>query len=298
MKFFTLIAALFITVGAFAQLETVKILTVGNSFSNDATAYLPEMFKAGKKNFEVLRLASLGGHSLAQHLGYAEAAEADPFDPKGRPYVGKKQSLQEILQSRSWNFITIQQVSAQSPFIETYEPAEKLVAIIKKYAPKAEVVMQETWSYRSDSKWLAEKKMTEKEMYDKLHAAYTETANKLGIRLIPTGTAFQAALNDPLWGFKLSDKDPKTLKPGESKGDYHSLQVGYAWRKNKDTGVEELKFDPNHSSIYGRFLGAAVWYEFFCGDVEANTFVPKGINPEEAHLLRKIAAETVRNMKK
>src|SRR5262245_48343413 len=64
------------------NVETVKILTVGNSFANDSVAYLEAIAKAAGKQAIVFR-ANLGGHSLEQHVGYINAFEKDPADPKG-----------------------------------------------------------------------------------------------------------------------------------------------------------------------------------------------------------------------
>jgi hypothetical protein len=307
-KTFMLLVALGLTVTGLFAADTalvdnavpVKILTVGNSFSNNSCKYLPDMFKDSGVNVLLDRSGALGGHSLSRHLAYAEKWEVDPNDPAGRPYSteidGKKVKvgLQDLLKKEAWNFITIQQVSHQSPDLATYEPAEKLVAIIKKYAPQAEIVMHETWSYRADSPWLKKNNMTEREMYEKLHAAYQATAAKLGLRVIPVGTAFQAALQSPEWGCKLDEScDPAKLVHPNLPKDYRSLQVGYYWKKDKD-GAWTLGCDPNHASKYGEYLGGAVWYEFFLGGVEGNSFVPAGVGDDETAILQNIAAETVR----
>ncbi len=64
------------------EAQPVKVLTVGNSFADDACALLPDLAKAGGKDLFLVR-ANLGGHSLAQHVGYLQAYEANADDPKG-----------------------------------------------------------------------------------------------------------------------------------------------------------------------------------------------------------------------
>lgn len=278
----------------------IKILTVGNSFSNNATTYLPQMFKSGHNRFKVDRSASLGGHGFDCHLNYVHKYDKDPKDIEGRPYnKGRRKniSLQEILASEKWDFVTIQQVSSKSPDAATFKDAIELYELIKKLAPSAEVLLHETWSYREDSLWLKEHDYTEKQMYDLLHRNYIALAKKLGLRVLPTGAAMQLAINSPEWNLKLSNKDSKTLKPDESMDDFRSLHVGYHWGFDEEDNKEILIFDPNHASNYGCFLGGAVWYEFFCGNVEKNNYCPHGIKRKEAAILRKIAAQAISNYK-
>lgn len=139
------------------------LLTIGNSFSNDATRLLPDLAKNAKtRRLEVRRWASLGGHSLKQHAGYLAAWRADPNDPKGRPYnvpediaPGKKADLATLLKALPWDVVTIQQLSSDSFRPETFFPyAEELAAAVREFAPTAKLVMQETWAYRPDDGWL------------------------------------------------------------------------------------------------------------------------------------------------
>src|SRR4051794_39766815 len=77
-----------------AQPKTVRLLTVGNSFSGNATQYLGAIAKAGGHTL-IHREASSGGFTMQQHWEKHEAAEKDPNDPKGR-YPDKK-TLRECL---------------------------------------------------------------------------------------------------------------------------------------------------------------------------------------------------------
>jgi hypothetical protein len=110
--------------------SSVKLLTIGNSFADNAIALLPELAKAGGKTITIFP-ANLGGHSLKQHAIYVQAFEADPNDPKGRAYKKRKDprtgkirdfSLREALQSEDWDVVNIQQVSNLSFKPDTYQP--------------------------------------------------------------------------------------------------------------------------------------------------------------------------------
>jgi hypothetical protein len=91
---------------------SAKVLTIGNSFADNACYYLPEIAQAGGKDLFVVK-ANLGGHSLAQHVRYFQTYEANPNNPDGSPYDtpdylsssnGKKINLKDLLQSKEWTY--------------------------------------------------------------------------------------------------------------------------------------------------------------------------------------------------
>lgn len=285
--------------------EPVKVLTVGNSFADDACALLPDMARAGGKNLLLVR-ANLGGHSLAQHVGYLQAYEANADDPKGSPYTApaylatpdqKKINLKAILTSKPWNFVTIQQVSNASFQEESYEPfAGILIGYIRKNAPTAEILIQETWAYREDHELFKDGKLSQQSMYDGLKAAYDKLAQRYGLRIIPSGDAYQAARKLPRWTFTFPDPkfDYSNPAPGALPDQHASLNVGWKWDKDKATGQPRFILDAKHSNLYGRFLISCVWYEVIFNDsVLGNPFVPSGMSPEDAALLRQVAHEAV-----
>jgi len=254
-----------------APRASVKLLTVGNSFADNSTHFLPELSKAGGKELILFR-ANLGGHSFQQHVEYIEAFEASPADPKGSPYqvkvdpVTQEQtdgvSLRAALQSAPWDVVTIQQVSHLSPQYETYQPhAKTLVDYIRKYAPQAQILIQETWAYPEDCPRYSDPKLlylqNPEVMYQNVKAAYTQLSVDTGLGLIPVGDAFQAVLSGP-----------------------HPIRL-------------HNKADI-HANANGEFLGAAMFYEaIFRDSVLSNPYVPKGVTPEDAKRLREVAHKTV-----
>lgn len=277
--------------------QPLRLFLIGNSFSQNATRYLPQLAKAGGHEVVIGR-AEIGGAPLQTHWEAAAAHEANPDDPKGKPYLGK--SLSELLSAGTWDVVTIQQGSFVSSAIATYEPyAKNLRDYIQKLQPNAEVVMHQTWAYRADAakfgavrpNHLAE---NQNEMWEKSRKAYQATAKELGLRLIPNGDAFQAVNSDPKWGYK---KDPNydfanpvfPNLPDQT----HSLNEGYRWGTDK-AGAKVLNFDPNHANDAGCYLGGLVWYGFlFNESPEKLTFVPEGIPADFAAHLREVAWKTV-----
>lgn len=278
--------------------KTVRLLTVGNSFSGNATHYLGDLAKAAGDTL-ILRAASIGGSSFEVHWKKVEAYEKDPADKAGR-YTSK--SLKEELTSQPWDFITIQQASIKSHDVKTYRPCAGLLSdYIRKHAPKSTLMLHQTWEYRVDDPRFAVKQpkpgepKTQLEMYEGLKHAYATIAGELKVKLIPVGDAFHQANNNPKMGYKVDPKpfDQKSAKPGELPNQEHSLNVGWNWKKQKN-GKMTLSMDGHHANLAGEYLGGCVWYETLFGkSIEGNSFVPKGLDKQYARYLQAVAHRAV-----
>ena len=283
--------------------RTVRLLTIGNSFSANATKYLGDLAKADGNSL-VHRPIVVGGASLELHAGKMQANERDPKDKAGLYTNGR--SVKDELKADKWDFVTIQQASIKSHDLATYQPfATQLRDYVKLHAPQAELLMHETWEYRvDDSRFtkLSDKPgepKTQDEMYRMLSAAYSTVAKQLGVRLLPVGEAFHMVNNDAKWGFRApAPFDPKTLKAPALPDQTHSLNTGWQWKTGKD-GSKTLGMDGHHANVAGQYLGGCVWYEVMFGaDVTANKFVPAELDAEFARFLRETAHRAVSDSKK
>lgn len=282
--------------GTGASPRTMRFLSVGNSFSMNASAFATDIARAGG-NTLIYENAMIGGCSLEYHLELAAKYEANHDDPAGRPYpirvngTEKKFSLAELLRLEKWDYVSIQQYSYLSFRPDTFEPwGRELVAYIHKYAPQARILVHETWAYRADDP-LFTGGFTQADMYRKQHANYAQLAKDVGaVGILSVGTAFQNALEDPVWR-PAAKIDASLLKYPELPDERHSLNAGYWW--NKEKNPPEIGFDGHHASKLGCYLGGAVWCEYFFGDVRGNPFVPEGLNAADIAYLQKVAHETV-----
>ena len=281
--------------------KTVRLLTVGNSFSHNAVHYLGDLAKAGGDTL-VLKEDIVGGSSMEVHWQKVQAFEKDPADKLGR-YSGGK-SLKEDLTSGHWDVVTFQQASIKSHDLATYHPfAKELSDFIRHNAPNAKLVLHETWEYRVDDARFSAKSpkagepRTQDEMYQGLSSAYATVAKELNVPRLPVGDAFHLANHDPKWGYHPVPFNSKTAKEGELPDQTHSLNVGWKWKPGKD-GKPALSMDGHHASTAGEYLGACVWYEgLFNKSVENNTFVPPGLDPADAAYLRGVAHKAVQALK-
>jgi len=300
MKAFALIASLLFCVSSLAgEAKTVKLLTIGNSFSANATHYLGDLAKAGGHTL-VHQPLVIGGSSFQVHAEKAQKHEADPKDKAGLYTSGR--GLKENLVLQKWDYVTIQQASIKSHDFTTYQPsAGWLRDYVSKHAPQAKLLVHETWEYRKDDPRFtkpsdkAGEPKTQDEMYNGLRSAYGKIAAEFGARIIPTGDAFHLADTDPNWAYQTDATfNPKVAKPSELPNQTHSLHVGWRWNKPKTGGALTLGMDGHHANMAGEYLGACVWYEVLFGENPVgNTFIPQGLDPKDALFLQETAHRAV-----
>lgn len=271
----------------------VRILTVGNSFTHNATEYLSELSDAAGLKL-THKMLSIGGSPLERHAAMAIAFEKDVHD-QGAKYSGGE-SLQQALQSDQWDFVTIQQVSIKSHNLKTYHPyAEQLADIIRRHAPQSTLLVHQTWAYRKDDPRFDGtddgdgEPADQSEMYQELTGAYKTITSELNAKRIPVGDAFWIADNDSHFGYQVPvsfDIEAATFPalPDQS----HSLHVGYRWQRRQ--GKQTLRMDGHHASVAGKYLGACVWLECLFGQSPiGNSFIPKQLDPEYAKFLQRTA---------
>lgn len=281
---------LLFSLNAFSQADknTLRLFVIGNSFSENATTFLPQIAKARGKTITIGR-AELGGHSLAQHWGYVEKFEKDSTDAKGKPYGGK--SLRMLLSQGIWDVVTMQQYSYLSGDSASYNPyAQKLVDYIKKFQPQAEIVVHQTWAYRADANKFGridqlQHAKNQEEMWQKSRTAYHKLAKQFKSRILPVGDAFEEVAASKKYGYK-KDKDFDFVHPVAPNlpNQKNSINVGYFWNK------KELAFDPNHANDAGKYLGGLIWYAIlFKESPRKINFKPVSVSEDFKKYLIKVA---------
>lgn len=133
----------------------MKILAIGNSFSQDGLAYLYQILESlGEKEIHIRNMV-IGGCTLARHL---ECAENDlPLYQSEENTAGEwrsecEQKLLPYLADEAWDFVSLQQQSGRSGLPEAYGALDGLVAFVKKHVDKnAKFVWQATWAYPDGS---------------------------------------------------------------------------------------------------------------------------------------------------
>lgn len=181
----------------------MNILTIGNSFSQDATRYLHQVAKSAGVYFQVVNL-EIGGCPLEKHYRNIKGDfKAYAFEFNG-VNTGFSLSIKEALLNRSWDVITIQQVSTQSPHYHTYQPYLNFcVDYIREHCPKAKIYLQQVWSYENGGPQLTgwtNYKDTD-EMFADTKASYDKAVKDSGVEgVIPSGEVMLELMHG---GFKV-----------------------------------------------------------------------------------------------
>ena len=169
----------------------MEILAIGNSFSQDATRYLHRIARADGVKLNVTNLY-IGGCSLERHYRNMLSGERAYRLEYNGEQTGFPICLEEALYNRKWDVVTIQQVSSQSGDPETFRPyIFSLTDMIREYAPKAKLLLHETWFYEEGSEKLFNwtNFSTSREMLDAVHKTYEQIASEIGADgIIPSGT--------------------------------------------------------------------------------------------------------------
>jgi len=250
----TLVLAMLCGVSAM-ETNTVKILTIGNSFADNALMLLGNITRSVPGCKIVVGKANIGGCYLEKHAKLIKDCEADPLL---KPYY-KKYTLKERLKKDKWDVVTIQQVSHKSFKSESYQPyADEIVECIKTNAPQAEIVIHQTWAYAPSCKRLPGFGITRDEMHSGLTKCYTDLSKHYdGMRIFPSGNALYKS--------------------------YKQFPEINLWNS-----------DGYHANQSGCYLAGCVWFgELFGVSPEKVTWSPKGMDLEVAKKLRKVAAEVL-----
>lgn len=271
--------------------KTVRPLTAGHSFSQNATESLARIV-AADGNAPVHHRRVIGGGGPDQHLAKVAARENDPTGKAGPYNTG--QSLKQELAAGKWDVIAVRQASIKSHDVSPYRPGmRERYAFVKAHAPASEVATHQTWAYRVDAPRFGgqAEPRTQKTKYDGLADADRTIAKELGVRSIPVGDAFSAADTDPTWGYKPDSKfDVKAATHPALPDQTHSLHVGWRWAADKPA----LTMDGHHAGPADEYLGGLVFDEFLYGrSAVGNTCRPSGVDGDYARFLQATAHQAV-----
>ena len=176
----------------------LKILAIGNSFSDDAMEYVYQVAKDAGVEKITLGNMYIGGCSLSTHLANAKGdkgAYTYRTNTNGTWSSKNGVSIKTAVTSEDWDFITFQQVSGYSGVESSYDDLNELISIVEPLNPSARLAWHMTWAYKvgsthSDFPKYNKDQMT---MYNAIVNAVNSkilTNDKIEI-VIPSGTAVQ-----------------------------------------------------------------------------------------------------------
>ena len=254
--------------GVYAQQKTVRILAIGNSFSQDAVEqYLHELAEAEGIS-TIIGNMFIGGCSLERHVKNARdnapAYAYRKIGTDGKKREKGKMSLEAVLADEDWDYVSLQQASPFSGMYETYEASlPELIEYVKARLPKkTKLMLHQTWAYASTSKHSGFKNYNCNQliMYQAIADAVKKAAkaNKIKI-VIPSGTAIQNARTSFI-------------------GDH----------LNRDGYHLDVKI--------GRYTAACTWFErIFKHNVVGNPYAPEGLDEARKTVAQKAAHAAVKH---
>ena len=242
----------------------MNILTIGNSFSDDATRYLHQIARKDGVDLQVSNL-SIGGCPLSAHMKTIYSENKRHVLMHNGFRTGIQVSIQEALACCDWDYVSIQQVSHKAPRYETYQPyLDSLVDMIREIAPEAKILVHQTWAYAQDSKRLTDELGYTKhqDMFKDVKASYEKAAEEIGAyKIIPCGEVFQKML---------------------------------------ENGIEKIHRDGFHADFgLGRYALGLTWYRALTGnDVTNHKFdacdFDVEVNEKDLEIARKSVMEVVK----
>ena len=175
----------------------MNILSIGNSFSQDATRYLHQIARADGVDIQVVNLY-IGGCSLSTHYRNMMSGERAYFLEVNGVCTDFKVSLSEALLNRDWDYVTFQQVSRLSPQYESYQPYLTMLSdYVRECVPKAKQLIHQVWGYEDGSDMLKNSGYSSQAHMTALGAAaYSRAAEDIGAEFIlPSGPVMQELVN-------------------------------------------------------------------------------------------------------
>ena len=254
--------------GVYAQQKTVRILAIGNSFSQDAVEqYLHELAEAEGIS-TIIGNMFIGGCSLVRHVKNARdnapAYAYRKIGTDGKKREKGKMSLETVLADEDWDYVSLQQASPFSGMYETYEASlPELIEYVKARLPKkTKLMLHQTWAYASTSRHSGFKNYNcnQLTMYQAIADAVKKAAKANKIKtVIPSGTAIQNARTSFI-------------------GDH----------LNRDGYHLDVKI--------GRYTAACTWFErIFKHNVVGNPYTPEGLDEARKAVAQKAAHAAVKH---
>lgn len=173
----------------------MKILSIGNSFSEDAHRYLHKIAEANGKDLTCANLY-IGGCSLKHHyINLTDNEKSYDFQFNGEN-THIKISIKDAVKSNTWDYITLQQASHESFDINNYTPyIERIAEWLRIRCPNTKILLHQTWAYPQNRERLSEMGFkTTEEMFDSVKCAYDKAQRLISAdNMIKSGDAMLKA---------------------------------------------------------------------------------------------------------
>lgn len=248
-------------------MKQLKILMIGNSFSEDTVRYVYDIaYAAGIENVIVCNMY-IGGCSLYTHcknaLNNAAAYDFQTYE-NGEWKHNTEKTLEYGIKYADWDYISLQQSSGLSGIPSSYACLQNLMEYVKKTATNGnfKFVWNMTWAYQQNSTHgdFVKYGLNQTAMYNAIiNTVRSQIIDKDFAFVIPNGTAIQNA---------------RTSFIGDT-----------------------LTRDGFHLSYdVGRFIAGLTLVRTLCGkNLDSLSYAPKGISHPVVDICKESVENAVRN---
>lgn len=250
-----------------ANAETIKILAIGNSFSEDAVEQDLHAICQSEGYEVVIGNLYIAACTIDKHyLNLVEKRPAYRFrkiDTSGRMVQTNNCRLQTALKNEKWDYIVFQQASEFSGLLDSYSKLPELIAGVRKIVGRNPIfAFHQTWAYAPGSKHAGFARYGKNQL--SMYHAIVKTTKTIMERnpelkfIIPCGTAIQNART--------------------------AINVG-----------DDLTRDGYHlDKQTGRYIASLTWIvAIFRHLVDTSCFKPAGVSRLEAEVAVDAATEAV-----
>ena len=235
---------------------SIRILAIGNSFSDDAFEYLYPLLKQAGYTSVKLGNLYIGGCTLATHAAnFTDATPAYEYrvNVDGTWQTTKDFVSVDAIRSERWDYISMQQASGYSGLPDSFDPAlTTLLDGVKALRPNAKFLWHMTWAYQQNSTHSDFPKYNSDQM-----TMYNAIVSTVKEKVLP-------------------------------KNEFHSVVPSGTAIQNLRTSFigDNLTRDGYHLSFnIGRYAAALMWTKQISGcDLSAITWTPEGFTYSEKQL--------------
>lgn len=262
------IILLFVASFLTSSAETIRVLAIGNSFSQDAVEQNLYELALAQGDTLIIGNAYIPGCQIDLHVENFETDRPAYSYRKvvdGVKHTTGQTPLSVIINDEPWDIITLQQASHYSGLKSKYSNLPKLKAFVLEKMPikDAEIAWHMTWSYAKDS----------------THNGFVNYGNS------------QEAMSDSIVAIAA------TIVP--ENGIKRIIPAGVAIDNGRKVFGDVMNSDGYHlSQGLGRYTAACTWCEFLTGkSVVGNPFHPETITAEQALAAQKAAHDAILSRK-